>query len=207
MNNIILPKKNSIIIDFETLSKDPKTCAVVSCAVLEFDESKFISDTPYTFESLFFHTGFIKFDVADQVKNYGRKITKETLDWWNNQGEDAKKMIQPSKMDQPITEFFKFLKNNCNIGSFHCVYVRGVAFDSIIVDELCKICSIQTPFHWGKYRDTRSFITGLSYGMNIEHNFMIDELKSIISLHDPRHDVILDVLRMQFLIRGMFIQN
>lgn len=206
MSDIILPKKNSIIIDFETLSKDPKTCAVVSCAVLEFDESKFISDTPYTFESLFFHTGFIKFDVADQVKNYGRKITKETLDWWNNQGEDAKKMIHPSKMDQPITNFVDFIVNNCNTNSFNRVYVRGVAFDSIILEELYKLCNSPIPFHWSKYRDTRSFIDGLTYGTEIVNNFMLDDLKTTI-LHDPRHDVILDVLRMQFLIRGMFIQN
>lgn len=204
MNDLHLPKKNSIIVDFETLSTDPKTCAVVSCAVLEFSEANFVSDTPYSFEQLFFHTGFMKFNVEEQVNLYNRKIHPDTLKWWSEQGPEARKMIQPDKSDQSITKFYQFFYDNAPVKDFHRIYVRGIAFDSVIIEELCKICDRSVPYHWGKYRDTRSFIEGLSYGTNIEHNFIINDLKSIISLHDPRHDIILDVLRMQFLIRNVF---
>ena len=73
---------NSVIFDFETLSTDRVNPVVLSFAMLNFSESRMLGDMPHTFEELLDKVDYIKFDVKDQVKNYNRKIDKETVDWW-----------------------------------------------------------------------------------------------------------------------------
>jgi len=85
----------SCIYDFETLSSDVFTAPAVNLAVLMFDESRFI-ENPYRFEDLVDSCSLIKFDVAEQVQKYGRKIQKSTLNWWMEQPPTLRKMLKPS---------------------------------------------------------------------------------------------------------------
>ena len=195
---------SSIIFDFETLSKDPNTCVVVSMALLPFDEEVFLSDDPYDFDKLVFLTNYIKFNVEEQVKTYKRSIEQDTLDWWMKQSSDARKMIQPSKLDRSIRGLSRFITDHVNIKTLKSAYVRGASFDPVILESVFRSIGQPCPIHWAKIRDTRSFIDGLAYGTNIKNNFMIDDLKDKIVLHNPVHDVVLDVLRMQLLIRAYF---
>jgi hypothetical protein len=57
------------------------------------------------------------------------------------------------------------------------------------------------PFHWKTVRDTRSMIEGMAFGMEIDNGFEIKEVGDKFVKHDPRHDIALDVLRMQTLAR------
>ena len=59
------------------------------------------------------------------------------------------------------------------------------------------------PYKWWDIRDTISFIEGLSYGADIKNNFIPDDLKEAFVAHDPRHDVAMDVMRMQTLIEAL----
>ena len=83
------------IYDFETMSQDPVNGVVVSFAMLNFDPKRFTSN-PYTYNELVDNAKFMKFDVVDQVKNYGRTICKDTVEWWGNQSKEAQKSIAPN---------------------------------------------------------------------------------------------------------------
>jgi hypothetical protein len=50
----------------------------------------------------------MKFDVEDQVKNYNRKIEKDTLEWWGKQNKEAQAKLAPSGEDKSIAELFSF---------------------------------------------------------------------------------------------------
>ena len=64
----------AIIFDFETLSTDRVNGVVLSLALLEFNEERFTEKTAYSYTELLEMSRYIKFDVADQVKNGKRKI-------------------------------------------------------------------------------------------------------------------------------------
>jgi hypothetical protein len=194
---------SSLIFDFETLSHEPSTAVVLSLATLVFDESTFFEEHDfYTFNELYFLSDSIKFNVEEQIQVYNRKISKGTLDWWSNQSSEARAMIQPRPSDKSISVLPDYIQDKCQPSKIKSVYVRGTSFDPVILESLYKVLRKPCPIHWGKIRDTRSFIAGLAYGTDIKHNFMIDSIKDKVVLHNPVHDIILDVLRMQLLIRA-----
>ena len=63
------------IYDFETMSQDPHTGAVLSFAMLNWDPKKLS-----TYSELVDSAAYIKFDVKEQVEKYNRVITKETVE-------------------------------------------------------------------------------------------------------------------------------
>lgn len=193
---------NCVIYDFETLSQDPVKGVVTSFAMLSFSEDRYI-DNPYTFEELLGLTKYIKFDVEEQVSVYGRKMSKETIEWWNEQGEEAKKQIRPSKDDVSIDTMYSFITSNCAADKIKKSFTRGNTFDPIFLDHLMKDIGQPQPFHWRTIRDTRSMIEGMSHGMDLDNGFMPGELKDKFVKHDPRHDIAMDVMRMQLLAQAI----
>ena len=194
-----------VIYDFETLGQDQKNSAVVSFAMIAFSEKRYINN-PYTYEELIENCAYIKFDVEDQVVNFGRKINKETVDWWNSQGDKAKKQIRPSAEDKSIYAFYEFVINNCECPKIKKSYTRGNTFDSMFLQYLMNDTGHQDPFHWRTVRDTRSMIEGMSFGMNLDNGFIPGDLASKFVKHDPRHDVAMDVMRMQLLAQAIGVQ-
>jgi hypothetical protein len=191
-----------VIYDFETLGQDQKNSVVVSFAMIAFSEKRYLYE-PYTYEELVDSCKYIKFDVEDQVTNFGRKINKETVDWWNSQGEEAKKQIRPSKEDRSILEFYEFVINNCECPKIKKSYTRGNTFDPMFLQYLMSDTGHQDPFHWRTVRDTRSMIDGMSFGMDLDNGFTPGDLTSKFVKHDPRHDVAMDVMRMQLLAQAI----
>lgn len=187
-----------VIYDFETLGQDQRRSVVVSLACLAFDEDRYISN-PYTYEELVESSKYIKFDVEDQVKNWGRQISKSTLDWWNEQGEEAKKQLRPSPNDRPIVDVAEFISQNFDCKNIKKSFTRGNTFDTMFLQYLYEDIGKEVPFHWRTVRDTRSMIDGMTFGTNIENTFMPRELKSKFVHHDPRHDIAMDVMRMQIM--------
>ncbi len=91
--------------DVETLGVESNS-VILSLACIYFDP-----DAKPTFRELVDSAYFVKFNVRDQVENYGRKVDKGTLQWWEKQCEIVrKKSFIPLKDDQN-------LKNG--IESFH----------------------------------------------------------------------------------------
>ena len=199
---------NSIIYDFETLSQNMFTGAVVSLACLEFDSARFTQGDGYVYEDLIARTKSIKFDVKEQVQEYGRTIQKSTLDWWKKQGAEAQKQLKPSEEDVSISALYEWMTTEFQISKARAVWTRGNTFDPIFLRTILDATGDEDPFkQWWAIRDTRSFLDGMLFGSGIKNTFIPDELKDKFIGHDPKHDVVMDVMRMQYLSRLDFVED
>jgi len=133
----------NIIYDFETLSQEFKDGAVLGLAALEYDDKKFIEDDGYDYDELIDEVKFIKFDVVDQVRNHGRKINPDTLDWWKSQGKEAQKILDPSSEDVSITTLLSWINKNFS-EKYKKVFTRGNTFDPMFLVSLIG----HDPFDW-----------------------------------------------------------
>lgn len=190
----------SCIYDFETLSNDAFNGVVLNIAAIKFDEKRFISK-PYTFEELIDSAKYMKFNVEEQVRKYGRVIKQSTLDWWKEQGPQAQKQVRPSKDDVSISELYEFLSLEVQIQNCDKVYTRGNTFDPILVATIMQQIGREDPTRWWTVRDTRSLFEGMTYGHGIRSSFIPEGLEGVFMAHDAKHDVAMDVMRFQYLAR------
>lgn len=192
---------NCTIYDFETLSQNPHDGVVVSFAMLNYSEQRF-TDNPYSYQELLDKATFMKFDVQNQVTSYNRKIEKDTLDWWNQQNEEAKKQLIPSSKDKAISELYPFFVCN-RATNLEKVYTRRNTFDPIFLSSIMKQTGNPEPYDWWTVRDTISFIDGLSWGVELSDKFIPDGLEDSFMVHNPIHDIAMDVMRMQTLVQAV----
>ena len=190
-----------IIYDFETLG-DQYNGVAVSLAVLKFNENNYTLN-PYNYNDLVSQAEFIKFDVEEQVKTYKRKISKDTLEWWNKQSEQAREQLKPSPSDVSISDLWKLLTDYMQGMDVRRVYTRGNMFDPVLMESLLYACDKGIPYPWWNVRDTRSFLDGLLWGSDINDKFMPDGCADDFIHHDPRHDIALDVMRMQSVVQAL----
>jgi hypothetical protein len=192
-----------VIYDFETLGQDQRKSVVTSLALLSFSEKRYVSN-PYTYNELLENTKYIKFDVEEQVSVYKRIISKDTLAWWDQQGDQAKKQIVPNRaLDQSINKLHQFLIDHIDLQSHRKSFTRGNTFDPIFLDSVLANCGKINPMHWGSIRDTRSMIEGMSFGFDLDNGFVPTGLENNFVKHDPRHDIVMDVMRMQVLAQAI----
>ena len=57
------------------------------------------------------------------------------------------------------------------------------------------------PHPWWVTRDTRSTIDGMAWGEDINNKFIPEGLEEKFIAHDPAHDIVMDVMRIQYLSR------
>ena len=190
-----------VIYDYETLSQNAFDGVVLSVAGIAYDEDRFL-EKPYHYSELLDMCEYMKFDVKDQVK-YGRKVEKGSLDWWKKQSKDAQKQLMPSASDVSISELLLFLER-IKISTAKKVFTRGNSFDPVFTRSLCDSLGITDPTPWWVIRDVRSYVDGFTFGTDINHDFIPKELVADFVQHDPEHDVAMDVMRMQFLIRTIY---
>lgn len=189
------------IYDFETLATTPNA-AVTSMALLSFSESRYLTN-PYTFDELVSNSSYIKFDVGEQVELLFRDVDKNTVLWWSKQPKETRKQIQPCDDDVSVSELYDFLLKKADCRNNKKVYTRGLNFDSVIMDSVLKATGKVTPFHWGNMRDTKSMIDGMAWGTQLKNDFIPPGLKDF-EKHNPRHDIAMDVMRMQYIAKTIF---
>lgn len=184
-----------MIYDYETLGKDVRTCPVLSIATYTFTLGK-----PKSIDEILAGCQFYKFSVEDQVKNYGKKIEKDTLEWWGTQPKELQEsQLKPSEKDLPFTALYDIMTANVDI-----FFTRGNTFDPMITQYAMEALKRIDPIPYWKVRDTRSYIEGLSYGSGLKNNFIPPEVEGKnLPLHDPRVDIALDVIRIQSLIQAI----
>ena len=178
------------IYDFETMSTRPVDGVIVSLGMLVYTESRFAGN-PYTYEELLEQGEFVKFDVKDQVVNHGRKVQSSTVEWWSKQGAAAREKIKPLPTDVSISKLYDIMKSYA--GNPEKVFTRGNTFDPMFVQSICG----KEPYKWHNVRDTRSMIEGMMWGADVENSFIPAGLEDKFVHHDPVHDVVMDVMRMQ----------
>lgn len=192
-----------LILDFETLSQDASKCVVLDCSYVIFDWDRFTTN-PYSMEELVDNAQRYKFDVEDQVENHGWKISKSTLQFWNDQGVEARKVLNPSTDDISvelfINEFEAFLESN----KPKYWWSRSNTFDPIIIfrmiDHFGKTEKFRKLLPFWMVRDTRSFIDGASM-FGVKNDFIPIKDESKFVKHSSRHDIAMDILRLQTLTR------
>lgn len=193
--------RKALIYDIETLATNPFNCVLVSMAALVFD-IKTLERAEYDYESLVELANFQKYNVEDQVKNYNRKIDPDTLDWWKEQGKEAIKKLKPSDEDVSITEAMRLLTSLIVENNIDYVFTRNNSFDPVIIRSISEATGIPMPYGWWKIRDTKSFIMGLTYEMNIRDDFIPPGLEGKFIKHDPRHDIAMDIMRLQTILHA-----
>ncbi len=182
----------AIIYDYETLGTDGNTDVILSLAALEFNITP---DMDYDYNDLVANAKHIKFDVEDQVKNYGRTINKDTVLWWSEQGESAKKILKPSADDRPLHDILEFF-GQFDFNKTRYIITRG-DMDPLFTKSFYKLYGLPLPYAYYKWRDSRSLIDGLSV-WQIADNFSpkLPPDTDVIA-HDARYDIALDVIRIQ----------
>ncbi len=193
---------NTLIYDFETLSTKTTNGVVLSLAILSYNEDR-LSGFGYTYEGLLAKCKYIKFNVEDQVKNYKRVIDTDTLEWWSKQTPEAIKELDPSDNDQLISTIDDFLREHVDFKQLKKCYTRGNTFDPVFMEYIYKDIGKKEPIPFWAIRDTRSTIDGMSWGANLDNKFIPDGLKEKFIAHDPRHDIVMDVMRMQTLAQAI----
>jgi len=192
-----------VIYDYETLSAKVESVPVVTLATLKFDQERFKVD-PYTFPELVESCTLYKFNVAEQVEKYRRVIDKETLDWWQKVPKDIRDaQLKPSAEDLSVNQIPSIFAQL--VDKKTTIWTRGNTFDPVITDIYFRqLEDYNYPYNWWNIRDTRSFIDGLTYGSDISNSFIPDDLKDKFDAHEPRHDIAMDVMRMQYIIRLLY---
>ena len=89
--------KDTVVLDIETLGS-VNNSVVLSVGMVAVD-----SKHDYTFKELIENGYYAKLDVQSQVDS-GRKIHKDTVDWWSTQGHEAKHVLKPLDTDMHWTK-------------------------------------------------------------------------------------------------------
>ena len=200
--------RHDLIIDFETMGKKATKCAVVDCSVIVFEWDRF-SSNPYTIANIVDAKRF-KLSVADQVKNYGWEIEKDTLKFWEEQEPEVRARVTPKKGDLTVKEFVKqfheFLVESPKIDYW---WSRSNTFDPIILSRLFeaedKLLHLDEYLKYWRVRDTRTFIDA-KLDFPKENGFVplqdVDKWNRVFKKHDSSWDVLADVLRLQQIFRA-----
>jgi hypothetical protein len=169
--------------------------------MMNFDPNRFV-DNPYTYQELLDKTHYLKFDVEDQVKRYNRKIEKDSLEWWSRQNKEAQAKLAPSSNDRSIAELYGFFVVNKPV-NLNKVYTRRNTFDPVFMTSLMKATGNPQPYDWWDVRDTISYIEGLVHPQDIKTNFIPEGLEEHFVVHDPCHDIAMDVMRIQTIVQAI----
>lgn len=197
------------MMDFETMGKDSMTCAAVDCAVMVFDNERFLSNNPYTLNDIDLVVK-LKLSVADQVKNYGCVVEEDTLKFWQQQSKEVRAHVKPTENDLTVKEFvdkfYQLLYNN----RVNYWWSRSNTFDPIILERLFKYVDRKKDkdnvLKFWQVRDTRTYIDA-KFDFSLKQNGFVpiaDEKlwEQKFKLHDSAWDVLADVLRLQAIARA-----
>lgn len=196
-----------MIYDYETLGQDTRVSPILALSVLIYDPERFLSYKPYTFEELCGMTRYFKYDIKDQVVNHGKKIDMDTLEWWKGHIEhnpNLKEILDPSPDDLPIEKLWDNFVEVIGYNKIEKVFTRGNSYDPVFTDFIFRDLGKDPVYNYYELRDTRSYIEALLIGTDLKQDFIPLEVEDVFEAHNPIHDVVVDVLRMQSVIRELF---
>lgn len=197
------------ILDCETFGRSVSDAAVIDWSVIVVDTDKMLSNSPYTTRNIVDVKKF-KLSVKDQVDNYGWKVYKDTVAFWEGLPESARKNIKPLKTDLLVKDFTEqFLSYLTDFGKIDYWWSRANTFDPVI---LWRIFEATGKYHhmneylpFWKVRDIRTYIDA-KFDFKTKNGFVpvADEKfwNEVFIEHDSSWDVLADVLRMQAIIRA-----
>ena len=202
--------RTDFILDFETMGQDALRCPAVDCAIGTFVWERFL-DEPYTFEELTSgHCERLKVSVADQVKNYGAKIEKGTVQFWEKQDPKVRQHIKPLSTDLTQEEFCdKFIGYLANQPKIQYWWSRANVFDPLILWRIMTDCnrhhSLNEYLMFWRVRDTRTFIDA-KFNFSTKNGFVPVQdtvyWEQAFEEHNSVHDIAADIMRLQTIHRA-----
>lgn len=159
---------NDLMIDLETLGTDPNT-PVISIGAIFFDiASKTLGGSFY-----------MALDINEQIAR-GRKPTGDTLKWWLQQADAAKKVFHEKAKPVPevlnlFNQWFKATNPKAN------AWGNGSTFDISIMEDMFKDYKLDKPWSHNKVMDLRTFRRFCAKGASVkkegtDHNALDDAI-------------------------------
>lgn len=193
-----------IMLDTETLGTR-EGAVVLSVGAVAFS---LLENQPNDYNDLVLNGFYVKFSVQDQVKNYGRRIDDDTLNWWKSQGEEAQKVLKPSQHDASMVDglnsfndWIKQLPGYKYKTSY--VWSRGTYFDFPKLESMYDQAGIKPGYNGWKIRDVRTYIdvlTGDDWGRYDPRGGVPAEFIP----HHALHDAAMDSYRMVEIFNNQF---
>lgn len=197
-----------LILDFETLGQDPKSCIALNCSYTTFSFEDFKNDKPLSFNEILEKVHTDKLSIEYQ-KKLGYTIEKQSVRWWMDKPKDVRRQAIPSKEDVNIKVFLNNLFLVAKSGDISYWWSRSNTFDPIILWRMASdeglIDDMEQYLAYYKVRDIRTFIdTKFDFKLNYNTFCPYDDesvWNSIFKPHNSAHDVAADVLRLQKITR------
>lgn len=188
---------DTVVIDTETLAKDPKAL-VVTLSAVRFD--RLGSQIPITVldDGKLGWTGDnmlnLKLNVAEQLLA-GRSVDPDTIEWWNRQNHLARALlVERPDLQMNIKEALMMLTEFISGAQVYC---RGTDFDPPILASLFADFGMEIPWRYNEVRDVRTYIDALSGGTK---GYLSDWPKPTwFVAHNSLHDCLRDAMQMQAL--------
>ena len=184
----------------KTMSMDIETLGIsANSVVLSMGFCLFDDEQEQSFSEIV-DSGVEVFFNVDAQKDAGRDIRQSTLDWWAEQGEEARRVLEATDTIMPRDFydecFYPYLEKhdvNPNWALKNCRwFTRGPHFDIAIVDDLFEDFNVTAPWKYYNVRDIRTWL---------ECHGMPDNLKLVkpdeMVAHNALHDAAFDAYMMQ----------
>lgn len=187
--------------DIETLSVE-STAVILSAAIVSFNFDQ-TDDLDAEFKDLVGRTMYVKFDAKEQIQNYKRVATKDTLDWWAKQGEYVRNLcFLPTKQDKSALEGINLIKNYIKEhtikGEDNIIWVRG-SLDQLATDSLCSAVGVESIERYSNFRDVRTAVDILAETSKGGYCKLSKPFnQDLVCKHIPSHDIALDILMLKY---------
>lgn len=200
------------ILDFETIGGVAREIPAIDVAYTTFEWDRFC-DNPYSFKELVLGMEHAKFDIKDQMENYGCKYSRSDLQWWLDKPAELRKNLKPSTDDMKAPQFIESLINYLRAaGKIDYWWSRSNSFDPVVLDRLAhnanKADLLSSFLKYYLVRDTRTYIDA-KFDFNVpggKNGFIpvsnIEKWNYNFDAHDAKHDVAADILRLQAIVRA-----
>lgn len=180
--------------DVETLDVE-STSVILSASIIEFDPS----DTTKTYQDYLDTALFVKFNVAEQIKNYKRTISKDTVEWWSKQHDYVRKTsLVPSPDDVTTIEGIDLLKDYIGDNASNSTFWARGSLDQMVIDSLCKVAGQEliAPYHvWRDIRTALDCLTETSRNGYCKLKIDFDVGAHVVK-HHPTHDCAYDIMML-----------
>lgn len=182
-------------LDVQTLGLDDK-CVILTLACIPFQ-----LETENTAQELIDKGFFVKFDIEHQVKDYNRKINKDTLLWWKNfdkevQNDFLNKKDTNLSLTKGLAELFKYIKNSDYSFKHSFVWSHKSDFTIPKIVSVHNDIGLKCSFNGNMVRDSSTMLdvlTGSIDGFGNKKDLTFKGYNDRNSLHRCA----IDIIRMQ----------
>lgn len=189
--------------DVETLGRRENTVILtIACVPFSFENEKSYGDLVLG--------GFhVKLNLKEQISKYQRTFDPDTVQWWKEQSEEARKnSLDQSPDDVDFEDGLLMLKDFIKASGYNheksYVWCRGNYFDFPKLRDAYRQINQEPPYNEYLIRDTRTFIDILTGSARGGYELKQGTPKEFVH-HHALHDAALDVKRLQEIYRN--IQN